>query len=150
MCSRCMELKDKVVGHTDESGVTLPPLHPGCRCAIMYREVKGEASKQPAKSKPNPPEPTAQNPITIKELGARHYGVIQIILANAPSPKAAQVWSKFEAEIKIAATDYKETMIHKSGLLYLDMAAVAAELGTESEEEAYEILARRRGSDKIS
>ena len=40
-----MELKDTVVGRTDESGVTLPPLHPRCRCAIMYREV-GEAPRQ--------------------------------------------------------------------------------------------------------
>ena len=47
VCGRCLELKDRVVGHTDESGVTLPPLHPRCRCAIMYREV-GE--KKPAKS----------------------------------------------------------------------------------------------------
>ena len=39
VCSRCLELKDKVIGRTDESGVTLPPLHPRCRCAIMYREV---------------------------------------------------------------------------------------------------------------
>ena len=39
MCGRCLALKDKVVGHTDEDGVTLPPLHPRCRCAIMYREV---------------------------------------------------------------------------------------------------------------
>ena len=38
--SRCLALKDKVVGHTDESGVTLPPLHPRCRCAIMYNEVE--------------------------------------------------------------------------------------------------------------
>lgn len=29
----------KVIGHTDESGVTIPPLHPRCRCTIMYREV---------------------------------------------------------------------------------------------------------------
>ena len=34
-----MELKDTVVGYTDESGVTLPPLHPRCRCAIMYKEI---------------------------------------------------------------------------------------------------------------
>ena len=34
-----MELKDTVVGRTNESGVTLPPLHPRCRCAIMYRET---------------------------------------------------------------------------------------------------------------
>ena len=40
VCSRCLELKDTVVGRTDESGVTLPPLHPRCRCAIMYRELK--------------------------------------------------------------------------------------------------------------
>lgn len=45
VCGRCMELKDTVVGRTDETGVTLPPLHPRCRCAIMYREV-GEAPRQ--------------------------------------------------------------------------------------------------------
>ena len=39
VCGRCMELKDTVVGTTDQSGVTIPPLHPRCRCAIMYREV---------------------------------------------------------------------------------------------------------------
>ena len=39
VCPRCLALKDKVVGHTDEDGVALPPLHPRCRCAIMYREV---------------------------------------------------------------------------------------------------------------
>ena len=42
VCGRCMNLKDTVVGYTDESGVTLPPLHPRCRCVIMYREA-GEA-----------------------------------------------------------------------------------------------------------
>ena len=40
VCSRCLALKDTVVGHTDESGVTLPPLHPRCRCVIIYKEVK--------------------------------------------------------------------------------------------------------------
>ena len=40
ICARCMELKDTVVGHTDESGVKLPPLHPRCRCTIMYREIE--------------------------------------------------------------------------------------------------------------
>ena len=39
VCSRCLALKGSVVGHTDEVGVTLPPLHPRCRCAIAYREV---------------------------------------------------------------------------------------------------------------
>lgn len=45
VCGRCLALKDTVVGHTDESGVTLPPLHPRCRCAIMYNEVA--APKKP-------------------------------------------------------------------------------------------------------
>ena len=39
VCSRCLALKDTIVGYTDELGVTLPPLHPRCRCAIMYDEV---------------------------------------------------------------------------------------------------------------
>ena len=39
VCSRCLALKNTVVGYTDELGVTLPPLHPRCRCAIAYREV---------------------------------------------------------------------------------------------------------------
>ena len=36
-----------MVGYTDESGVTIPPLHPRCRCAIMYREVGG--TKRPTR-----------------------------------------------------------------------------------------------------
>jgi len=40
VCSRCLSLKDSVVGHTDESGVTLPPLYPRCRCTIMYKEQR--------------------------------------------------------------------------------------------------------------
>ena len=43
VCSRCLALKDTVVGRTDETGVTLPPLHPRCRCAIVYREVGDKA-----------------------------------------------------------------------------------------------------------
>ena len=47
VCSRCLALKDTVVGHTDESGVTLPPLHPRCRCAIIYREVGDKPQGSP-------------------------------------------------------------------------------------------------------
>lgn len=47
VCGRCMELKDTVVGTTDQSGVTIPPLHPRCRCAIMYREVGAPRVMQP-------------------------------------------------------------------------------------------------------
>ena len=47
VCSRCLALKDTVVGYTDELGVLLPPLHPRCRCAIMYDEVDNR--KAPAR-----------------------------------------------------------------------------------------------------
>lgn len=39
VCSRCLALKDTVVGRSDEQGVQLPPLHPRCRCTIVYREL---------------------------------------------------------------------------------------------------------------
>ncbi|MBQ7493293.1 MAG: hypothetical protein IJT47_02565 [Selenomonadaceae bacterium] len=45
VCGRCMELKDTVVGRTDEGGVQIPPLHPRCRCTIMYRELVGGGNK---------------------------------------------------------------------------------------------------------
>ena len=62
VCGRCMELKDTVVGYTDQSGVTLPPLHPRCRCAIMYREVSTPRAMQP---KPKSPPTVENNPQTI-------------------------------------------------------------------------------------
>ena len=56
VCGRCMELKDTVVGTTDQSGVTIPPLHPRCRCAIMYREVgtPRRSSRLPSINSKNP------------------------------------------------------------------------------------------------
>lgn len=45
-CSRCLELKGKVIGTTDETGVTLPPIHPRCRCAIVYREINLEMPRR--------------------------------------------------------------------------------------------------------
>ena len=41
-----------MVGHTDESGVTIPPLHPRGRWAIMYREVGTPRVMQPKPRKP--------------------------------------------------------------------------------------------------
>ena len=52
-------MKDTVVGRTDETGVTLPPLHPRCRCAIVYREV-GSSNTQP-KQKPSKPNNAESN-----------------------------------------------------------------------------------------
>ena len=51
VCSRCMELRGKVVGTTEDSGAPVPPLHPRCRCTIIYNEI------EPAKAlRPNKPE----------------------------------------------------------------------------------------------
>lgn len=57
VCGRCLALKDTVVGHTDESGVTLPPLHPRCRCAIMYREIEKPKPRPTAKPSSAPVSP---------------------------------------------------------------------------------------------
>ena len=53
VCSRCLALKDTVVGYTDESGVTLPPLHPRCRCTIIYDEIGTPQAEQLQKNRLN-------------------------------------------------------------------------------------------------
>ena len=53
VCSRCMELRGRVVGTTEDSGVTIPPLHPRCRCTIMYQEVEPARALRPNKPKPS-------------------------------------------------------------------------------------------------
>ena len=74
VCGRCLELKDRVVGHTDESGVTIPPLHPRCRCAIMYREI---GDKKP--NKPRGALSGALNPDSIEaeQHAFRYYGLVR-------------------------------------------------------------------------
>ena len=54
VCGRCLSLKDSVVGHTNEQGVQLPPLHPRCRCVIVYREIRGGASSGALNDKNDP------------------------------------------------------------------------------------------------
>ena len=82
MCSRCLELKDTVVGRTDESGVTLPPLHPRCRCAIMYRELKGKndkPNKLPSNTGSNLQRPSANRGVFAHlEVPMQKRAVIQI------------------------------------------------------------------------
>jgi len=46
----------------DKSGVTLPPLHPRCRCAIIYDEVAAPRRAEPAKPKPQISMSTADIP----------------------------------------------------------------------------------------
>ena len=62
-----------MVGHTDESGVTIPPLHPRCRCAIMYREVGVP------RNKPSVPLSGALKPESIEaeQHAFRYYGLVR-------------------------------------------------------------------------
>ena len=54
VCPRCLPLKGKIVGYTDESGVQIPPLHPRCRCVIDYREVSIDALLTPRQPQATP------------------------------------------------------------------------------------------------
>jgi len=65
VCSRCLALKDTIVGYTDESGVTIPPLHPRCRCAIIYDEVEKprRIDNKPKPAKPETKPETKPTPV---------------------------------------------------------------------------------------
>ena len=74
VCSRCLALKDTVVGYTDELGVLLPPLHPRCRCAIMYDEVgtpRATRTKPKSELEPSPRESTADFNFDIQRFGGQ-------------------------------------------------------------------------------
>ena len=70
VCSRCLALKDTVVGYTDELGVLLPPLHPRCRCAIMYDEVG--TRKEPGRPRGLAP----------KNIESKDFSELQIFLGK--------------------------------------------------------------------
>ena len=52
------------MGYTDEVGVQLPPLHPRCRCAIIYRETGESATKPNVRSLINEFKPASNALIT--------------------------------------------------------------------------------------
>ena len=83
VCGRCMALKDTIVGYTDESGVTLPPLHPRCRCAISYREVGGLNSTLPRGTE----SPTISGTRTCKPLTPEQIKEIRDAEDNAYNAK---------------------------------------------------------------
>ena len=100
MCSRCLALKGTVVGHTDEVGVLLPPLHPRCRCAIAYRETRGLA---------------AGNTIRFDESGKSPYKIGAIDFKDAAQVKQVLDWA--EAQIVDAPIE-NGIVITKTGEVY--------------------------------
>lgn len=141
VCSRCLALKDTIVGYTDESGVTLPPLHPRCRCAIIYDEV---AAPRRIDNKPKSPLGDRNyNSEFAKTIGKEHYDKIRDIVENTKNVKAAQVWAKCENQIAIKPPDKRICRAyHSSGTLHLDIADVAL---ARSYETAYETLFHETG-----
>ena len=120
VCPRCLALKDKVVGHTDEDGVTLPPLHPRCRCAIMYREVE-----KPEAAKPKSPIGDRNyNSELAKTIGKEHYDKARDLVERTAHTQAAQVWGKFEKELSVKLHD-ESLNYHSWGTLYLNIERIA-------------------------
>ena len=95
VCSRCMELSGKVVGTTEDSRAPVPPLHPRCRCTIIYNEI------EPAKL--NNPKP--------RGLAA---GNIDITSTESSSPKLIDKLEKVTPTIIQKTLEYYEAQIVKA------------------------------------
>ena len=160
VCSRCMALKDTVVGHTDESGVTLPPLHPRCRCAIMYREIEAPRVIKPTvqpEAKPEVKLSPVINPLTLP--------VIEPVVTPKLENKTTDIESKNFDELKdyLSKLDdltvrkwyvYHDERIHEqidSSLPMEEKAYQAFELRNKYRNEARELMAdqeKRRELDE--
>ena len=102
-CPRCPEINGKIIGYTDEVGVQLPPLHPRCRCAIVYREA------------PTTRGLAASKEIHFNEGGISPYKIGQIDARDAAQVKQVLDW----AEPRIAAAPIENALIiTKTGEIY--------------------------------
>ena len=111
VCSRCLALKDTIVGYTDESGVTLPPLHPRCRCAIIYDEVAAPKLLKPGE----PPRGLAAGNIDITTTQGNPPHLIERIKFE---PAVIQrTLEKYEAQIVKAPVEHA-IIITKTGEIY--------------------------------
>ena len=92
-CGRCMELNGKVVGFDDkffdskyDTGET-PPLHPRCRCVIIYKEI----------GVPNiwsDTYPRNYQSNLCQSIGKIHYDAARDILDKAPYQKSSKIIDK--------------------------------------------------------
>lgn len=140
VCSRCLALKDTIVGYTDESGVTIPPLHPRCRCAIIYDEVAAPRVTTKPKS---PLGDRNYDSEFAKTIGRTHYDKVRDIVETTAHTKAAQVWAKYEDKIEIKPPNRRVGRAYQSsGTVYLDIADVAT---ANSYQTAYEALFHETG-----
>lgn len=138
VCGRCLSLKDTVVGHTNEVGVTLPPLHPRCRCVIVYRELTSRSTRGTMSSKEPPHWPPRDRTKIISKdeharlrefaqmneialIGVKKFDgspqVVQDILETLVAlknefPRVGDARHKLELELSIFldANDYAETV----------------------------------------
>ena len=64
--------------------------------------------------------------LTLQEgLGKTHYSAVKSILEKAPSGNAAQVWQKFEGDIRVGDAHYQDKSHHRRGQIYIDIDAAA-------------------------
>ena len=121
--------------------MTIPPLHPRCRCAIIYDEVA-----EPRRIDTKPKSPLGDRNYAsefAKTIGKEHYDKIRDIVENTKNVKAAQVWAKCEKQIVIKPPDRRICpAYHSGGVVYLDITEVA--MGS-SYQTAYETLFHETG-----
>ncbi len=118
VCGRCLALKDTVVGYTDELGVTLPPLHPRCRCAIIYDEVA--EPKIPTKPKSSFGDRNYNSNLA-QTIGKTHYDALRDVAEQSPHKKALRVWDKFEKQINVQIIRQGERAYHSGGVIYINL-----------------------------
>ena len=97
VCSRCLALKDTIVGYTDESGVTIPPLHPRCRCAIIYDEVEKPRGK-PKPLKPETKPETKPTPVINPLFIPVAAPVVSPVTTPKPEPNKPKPTSESESD----------------------------------------------------
>ena len=102
-----------MVGYTDEQGVQLPPLHPRCRCVIVYRET----------AKPATSGGTQQ--LSVYETQIQNHGGSgnvkpDKIIAGHDRPRTSEPLSIIDHLDKNGKID-KRTFYDENGQMYLEI-----------------------------
>ena len=99
-------------------------MHPRCRCAIIYDEV---AAPRRIDNKPKSPLGDRNyNSDFAKTIGKEHYDKIRDIVETTQHAKAAQVWAKYENQIKVKPPEPGHASAYQKGdSVYLNIDEVA-------------------------
>ena len=120
-----------MVGYTDQSGVILPPLHPRCRCAIMYREV---GTPRVMQLKPKPSKPSPRNPEPSFDLqrfgtyedqvkshgGSSNIKPDKVVEGHDSNPRRAESFNIIDHKNHTGKVD-KRAFYDENGEIYLEV-----------------------------